>query len=263
VNAKSLQADELFPVNITIKQLDRVVNYQLPTVERRGEKLAYKSHKRSVNVCLQEKNNSSPTMTISMATQSTIPVVVTIQVLVTDWNSDWNKTDNEDGVDYSSQTIIRPGRSSIKYFDSNLLDTGSVIVKVTAWDVSDCLCSTISIQQPICPLYDDIDSVMRSDRNYTGQWSTMMDQGTIIVDPGQYPKGFLIVFVGSAKTDVCGASRCDDQQNMRTEHKIVKINIRYYGSDHDYTLATVISFYCISIIIIELSLSMYYYYNYY
>ena len=58
-------------------------------------------------------------------------------------------------------------------------------------------------------------------------------------------------------------SRCDDQQNMRTEHKIVKINIRYYGSDHDYTLATVISFYCISIIIIELSLSMYYYYNYY
>lgn len=35
-------------------------------------------------------------MTISMATQSTIPVVVTIQVLVTDWNSDWNKTDNEE-----------------------------------------------------------------------------------------------------------------------------------------------------------------------
>ena len=31
-----------------------------------------------------------------MATQSTIPVVVTIQVLVTDWNSDWNKTDNEE-----------------------------------------------------------------------------------------------------------------------------------------------------------------------
>ena len=47
-------------------------------------------------------------MTISMATQSTIPVVVTIQVLVTDWNSDWNKTDNEelDKIYYLTIIII-------------------------------------------------------------------------------------------------------------------------------------------------------------
>ena len=35
----------------------------------------------------------------------------------------------------------------------------------------------------------------------------MMDQGTIIIDPEEYPKGFILVLVASAHGDICGTSR--------------------------------------------------------
>ena len=78
---------------------------------------------------------------------------------------------------YMSQTTIKPVISRIRFFDTKLLNTDSIIVKVgrvgekvltdysydkvTTRNDSDCLCSIISIQQPICPFYDDIGSAMR------------------------------------------------------------------------------------------------------
>ena len=38
VNAESEDAEELFPVDVTIKQFHRMITFQLPTVERKGEK---------------------------------------------------------------------------------------------------------------------------------------------------------------------------------------------------------------------------------
>jgi hypothetical protein len=34
-----------------------------------------------------------------------------------------------------------------------------------------------------------------------------MDQGTIIIDPEEYPKGFILVLVASAHGDICGTTR--------------------------------------------------------
>ena len=80
------------------------------------------------------------------------------------------------GVAYLSKTTIKPVISRIRYFDTKLLNTDSIIVKVrkkstrqlldysakvTTRNDSDCLCSIISIQQPSCPFYDDIGSAMR------------------------------------------------------------------------------------------------------
>ena len=38
VNAESAEAEERFPVDFTIKQFHRMITFQLPTVERRGER---------------------------------------------------------------------------------------------------------------------------------------------------------------------------------------------------------------------------------
>ena len=82
------------------------------------------------------------------------------------------------GVMYLSQTTIKPVISRIRFFDTKLLNTDSIIVKVvivgervltdclyskvTTRNDSDCLCSIISVQHPTCPFYDDIGSAMRS-----------------------------------------------------------------------------------------------------
>ena len=38
VNVESLEANEEFPVDITIKQFHRMITFQLPTVERKAQK---------------------------------------------------------------------------------------------------------------------------------------------------------------------------------------------------------------------------------
>ena len=47
VNAESTDAEELFPVDITIKQFHRMKTFQLPTVERRGEKSVIRRENRN------------------------------------------------------------------------------------------------------------------------------------------------------------------------------------------------------------------------
>jgi len=252
VNAESVDAEEMFPVDITIKQFHRMITFQLPTVERRDDKLVYSSNEKSVDFCPIEDIDANSTVTVSLSTQSRVPVDVTIRVLIKGRSSDWKESKDQNGVAYLSKTTIKPVISRIRYFDTKLLNTDSIIVKVTTRNDSDCLCSIISIQQPSCPFYDDIGSAMRF-----GKWSTMMDQGTIIIDPEEYPKGFILVLVASAHGDICGTTRCESQQNLTDPRKKVSISIGSNGSDYDYAVATmaVISLY-IAFFILTISFSI-------
>jgi len=252
VNVESLEANEEFPVDITIKQFHRMITFQLPTVERKAQKLVYSSNERSVDFCPIEHIDSNSTVTVSMSTQSKAPVDVTIRVLLKGRSADWKQTEDQNGVAYLSKTTIKPVISRIRFFDTKLLDTDSIIVKVTTRNDTDCMCSIISIQHPACPFYDDIGSAMRF-----GQWSTMMDQGTIIIDPEEYPEGFILVLVASAHGDICGTTRCNDQHNLTDPRKRVKISVGSNGSDYDYIMATmaVISLY-IAIFILTITFSI-------
>lgn len=252
VNAESGEAEERFPVDFTIKQFHRLITFQLPTVERRGERLIYSSNERSVDFCPIEDIDANSTVMVSISTTSKVPVDVTVRVLIKGRNSDWKQSEDQNGVVYLSKTTIKPVISRIRYFDTKLLSTDSIIVKVTTRNDSDCLCSIISIQQPSCPFYDDIGSAMRF-----GKWSTMMDQGTIIIDPEEYPKGFILVLVASAHGDICGTKRCEGHQNLTDPRKRVSISVGSNGSDYDYAMATmaVISLY-IAIFILTITFSI-------
>jgi len=252
VNANSIDAEEGSPVDFTIKQFHRMITFQLPTVERRAERMVYSSNERSVDFCPIEDIDANSTVTVSISTESKTPVEVFIRVLIKGRNSDWKKSQDQNGDVFLSKTTIKPVISRIRFFDTKLLNTDSIIVKVTTRNDTDCLCSIISIQQPYCPFYDDVGSAMRF-----GKWSTMLDQGTIIIDPEEYPKGFIIVLVASAHGDICGTSRCDNPQNVTDPRKRVNISVGSNGSDYDYALATmaVISLY-IAIFILTITFSI-------
>eukprot|EP00092_Neocalanus_flemingeri_P009052 GFUD01009743.1.p1 GENE.GFUD01009743.1~~GFUD01009743.1.p1 ORF type:complete len:730 (+),score=141.45 GFUD01009743.1:101-2290(+) len=252
VNAESANAEERYPVDITIKQFRRMITFQLPTIERRGEQLIYSSNERSVDFCPIEDIDANSTVTVSISTESRVPVDVMIRVLIKGRNSDWKKSEDQNGLAYLSKTTIKPVISRIRYFDTKLLNTDSIIVKVATRNDTDCLCSVISIQHPTCPFYDDIGSAMRF-----GKWSTMMDQGTVIIDPEEYPNGFILVLVASAHGDICGTNRCEGQQNITDPRKRISISIGSNGSDSDYAKATmaVISLY-IGIFILTISFSI-------
>ena len=81
-----------------------------------------------------------------------------------------------------------------------------------------------------------------------GVWSTMLDQGTVILDPQDWPDGFIIVLVASATSDLCGSDKCDNGNNTSPAKK-VRIMVGSNGSDADYALATmaVITFYLVII----------------
>ena len=81
-----------------------------------------------------------------------------------------------------------------------------------------------------------------------GVWSTMLDQGTVILDPQDWPDGFIIVLVASATSDLCGSDKCDNG-NKTSPAKKVRIMVGSNGSDADYALATmaVITFYLVII----------------
>ena len=88
-------------------------------------------------------------------------------------------------------------------------------------------------------------------------WSSMLDQGTVILHPWEYPHGFIIVLVASAHEDLCGTRRCSAENgNLTDPIKKVRISVGSNGSDSDYALATmaVISLY-LAIIVLTLTFS--------
>ena len=56
---------------------------------------------------------------------------------------------------------IIPSDSVTWYFDSSLLDTASVIIKAKVSNESDCLCTLISVQDPLCPAKENLGEAMR------------------------------------------------------------------------------------------------------
>ena len=112
------------------------------------------------------------------------------------------------------------------------------------------MCSLISIQQPVCPFHDEIGEAQRF-----GVWSTMSEQGTVILHPWEYPDGFIIVLVASAEDDLCGRDRCPANETQPV--KMVTITVGSNGSDRDYALATlsVISLY-LAIILLTVTFSL-------
>lgn len=153
------------------------------------------------------------------------------------------------GQAFTSFTTISPSISRIRFFDTKLLETDSIIVKIQTRNGSDCMCSLISIQKPVCPFHDDIGGAMRF-----GVWSTVLEQGTVIIDPDDWPDGFIIVQVASADPGLCGTN-CDNG-NKTSLAKKVRIIVGSNGSDSDYALATlaVIAFYLV-IIFLTISVS--------
>jgi len=85
----------------------------------------------------------------------------------------------------------------------------------------------------------------------------MLDQGTVILHPWEYPQGFIIVLVASAHEDLCGTRRCSlENGNLTDPIKKVTISVGSNGSDSDYALATmaVISLY-LAIIVLTVTFS--------
>ena len=161
------------------------------------------------------------------------------------------KFDLYSGQAFTSFTTITPVISRIRFFDTKQLDTDSLVVKLETRNGSDCLCSLISIQKPVCPFHDDIGGAMRF-----GVWSTMLEQGTVILDPDDWPDGFIIVLVASADPRLCGTKKCDNGNNTSPAKK-VRMIVGSNGSDSDYALATlaVIAFY-LGIIFLTISVSV-------
>jgi len=235
VNVKSPEADEKFPVDLTIRQFRQMKTFQLPSVEREGNRVVYNSNERSVDFCPIADIDSNSTVLVSISTSSPSSVPVTIRVLIKGKNADWKKRENDRGeLAFWSKTTIKPVISRIRYFDTGLLDTDTIMVKVTTRNDTDCLCSLISIQKPSCPFYDDIGTATRH-----GVFSTMMDSGTMILRRSEYPDGFILVLVASAHENICKTDRCSERNaNVTDPRKRVLIKIEPNGTDSDYAVAT-------------------------
>jgi len=235
VNAFSRDAVEQYPVDMTIRQLKQMKTFQIPSVERKENRIIYASQKRSVDFCPMINIDSNSTVFVSISTRSRTPVTVEIRVLVKGKNADWKVVATPDGgKEFRSKTTIKPVISRIRYFDTNLIDSNTIIIKVTTRNDTDCLCSIISIQQPTCPFYDEVGTTMRH-----GLFSTMLDTGTVILHPKDYPQGFLLVLVASATDDVCKTNRCTEKNhNVTDPRKKVSIQIASNGTPSDYVMAT-------------------------
>ena len=65
------------------------------------------------------------------------------------------------GTAYQTGAVVAPARASEKYFDTNQLDTDSILVKVRSVNQSEVPCSLISIQDPLCPTKETLGEAMR------------------------------------------------------------------------------------------------------
>ena len=150
------------------------------------------------------------------------------------------------GDAFQYNTTIIPSHSEYsvtKYFNSSQLDTTSIIIKVELSNESDWLCTLISIQDPLCPLKENLGEAMRF-----GVWSTMVQTGTIILDPEEWPRGLMIVLVTSASGDVCDTNGERFLSAKASSPHEFSITVGSNGTDFQTFKATIIVTACYLII---------------
>ena len=65
------------------------------------------------------------------------------------------------GSAFQFNTTILPSQSVSKYFDSRQLEAASIIIKVELANQDDRLCTLISVQDPLCPVKENLGEAKR------------------------------------------------------------------------------------------------------
>ena len=92
-----------------------------------------------------------------------------------------------------------------------------------------------------------------------GKWSTMIKNGTIILDPTKWPGGFMIVLVTSASGDVCNIDEGDEDRCIHDKNspaELFTINVQSNGTKYETFRASIIvaaGYLLIAVISISLS----------
>jgi len=261
VNAGSLDAEVSHPVEISVRQFRRVINFQLPAVVREEDRLIYKSTYKSVDFCPVSELSGNTTVLMTLSSSSSTPVSVNVRVFIKGKSAEWKRTRSEI-AGFSTNTTITPAITRIRYFSDDLMREMSgnytyLNIKVTMREESDCLCSLVSIQSPTCPFHDTAGAAMRY-----GRWATMLNFSTIIVDSRDYKDGFIIVLVASASDDLCNIAleenKCSAYNaNVTNLRKRVLVEVEGNASEATYAAATltIISSY-IGILVLTVIISL-------
>jgi len=228
-------ANEESPIEITVRQNKKIIPFQLPVVQRDADRVLYKSQYKSVDFCPVENLEDTSTVIVTLSSVSTVDVEVSVRVLIKGKQADWMRREEGGRKWFESKTTITPATTRIRYFPPNLIDSRYLNIRVWTRNDSNCLCSLVSIQQPVCPFHGDLGSVKRY-----GVWSSMLNTSTVIIDTEEYKKGFILVLVASSNDDLCQivepSNRCSNA--TVSPKKRVAILIESNASSSTYLTAT-------------------------
>ena len=107
VDAKSSGGSERYPVDISVRQFGRLVSFQLPYIERRDGKVVYTRLEKSFDLCPLDKIDSdNSVVTISITTDSTHKINVSLTVTVKGPGVDWTETKDQKYAHRQSKSVL-------------------------------------------------------------------------------------------------------------------------------------------------------------
>lgn len=241
---------------VSIRQAEQVKSFRLPQ-SFPGTRI--KTTRRTVDFCpFDVDENSTLSIAISTYSQEEIPVDINVSISnLNQWQGgNQNKVDN--GT-WSTEDTLKLGEPVVKFVPR--LPRGDVAglddlwrLEVAASNDSDCMCSVVSIQNATCPYYDRIESAKRY-----GQWQTMLNRSSMIIDSYDYPNGFLIVVVANADDKFCNIvqdkHRCLNKTSNLLLQKLT-LTVKRNSSRNDYIIGTlvIVGFYLL-LLIVSLTIS--------
>ncbi|XP_063219057.1 SID1 transmembrane family member 1-like [Bacillus rossius redtenbacheri] len=177
----------IFPIFVVVKQQKGVLSWELPLHIDSQTSLST-----SRTVCPDEnylfKDNSQ--LFVSLSTAS--PENVNVSLLVTQETYFVVKL-------YEERTItVSPAEPRYFAFKFGSKSADTVLLQVHS---NDDLCTTVSIQNISCPVFD-----LEHNVEFEGYWQTVTKQGGITLTKKLFPNGFYIVFVVKADDYDCSGS---------------------------------------------------------
>ncbi|KAL7305985.1 hypothetical protein TKK_0001455 [Trichogramma kaykai] len=216
------------PLTVVIRQKSGVISWQIPARVDENPNFYRDAHyykKTSKLLCpsaygdlkLEEKY-----ATLTISTESAD---------ATDFKLNLVKMKDFDiGIGENRTFNITPAESNFYSYRPDE-DHSTVLIEVSSDSPT---CMTISIQKPLCPVFDS-----EEDIHYDGYRQTVSTKGGLTVSSDNYPDGFFIVFVLNADDSSC--IRNSSNKDINNRSKLVSFNIQKGISKKDYAIASLIT----------------------
>ena len=254
VNIKASDLKDDNSVRVILQHGHSSTSFKLPytrTTGRSKDQVKATIAERTVDLCPDPENPVGPSslLTVNMISSSNTTVNVSLTAMLVTEDEGWMKKNGGEELT-GSISLSSPLVTTSRF--KPVQGEHYVRLIIESLSGSDSFCSVVSVQRPKCPYSDSISTATR-----LGQWQTISENTSMVLDARNYTEGFLIVVVAAISDERCDFKHKKLSGRKTNLTKNLKIRMEgMAGSSERATAAFILLGFYLAVIVIAAALSV-------